>query len=58
MPPSSLIAPPGLYMLFLLGADNVPSPALYVTLGVPLPSGGPTPPQDSGATPHGALPSI
>lgn len=51
MPPNAVIAPPGLYMLFLLGADNTPSPALYVTLGVPVPSSGPQPPQDSGEPP-------
>lgn len=49
MPPSNLVAPPGLYMLFLLGKDNTPSPALYVSLGVPVPANAPQPPQDSGA---------
>lgn len=51
MPPNAVIAPPGLYMLFLIGADKTPSPALYVTLGVPVPSSGPQPPQDSGEGP-------
>lgn len=48
MPPSNLIAPPGQYMLFLLGKDNTPSPAIYVSLGVPVPANAPQPPQDSG----------
>jgi hypothetical protein len=32
-PPSGLIAPPGYYMLFLIGADGVPSVASFVKLG-------------------------
>jgi hypothetical protein len=38
-PPSSNVAPPGPYMLFLLNAQGVPSAARWVWVGVPVPPG-------------------
>lgn len=48
MPPTALLAPPGLYYLFLLGKDNIPSKAIFVSLGTPVPNNAPQPPQDAG----------